>query len=140
MIPDATQRPDHDRLSPAQGDTDHSLTPLDQLLRKMRPRLHEGTVAYCTLPTGAAVPQQAIASFREDEALTVILALADATSAGLTPRFLAAWITLEVYSALDAVGLTAAVSRALADAGIPCNVVAAFHHDHLFVPAEQARV
>ncbi len=105
----------------------------------MQPHLHAGTVAYCTLPTDAAVPREAIASFREAEALTVILALVDATSAGLTPRFLAAWITLEVHSDLGAVGLTAAVSRALADAGIPCNVVAAFHHDHLFVPVEQAR-
>ena len=36
------------------------------------------------------------------------------------------------------VGLTAAVAVALADAGIACNVVAAVHHDHLFVPVESA--
>jgi hypothetical protein len=48
-------------------------------------------------------------------------------------------ITLTVPSALDGVGLTAAVATALADAGIPCNVVAAFHHDHLFVPAAMAK-
>jgi len=39
---------------------------------------------------------------------------------------------------LAAVGLTAAVARALADAGISCNVVAAAHHDHLFVPVDRA--
>lgn len=50
---------------------------------------------------------------------------------------MAGWITLRVHSALDAVGLTAAVARELADAGLSCNVVAGFHHDHLFV--EQAR-
>ena len=54
---------------------------------------------------------------------------------GESPRFVAAWLTLRVHSALDAVGLTAAVSRALADAGIACNVLAGFHHDHLLVPA-----
>lgn len=43
-------------------------------------------------------------------------------------------ITLTIYSSLDAVGLTAAVAGALADRGISANVVAAFHHDHLFVP------
>ncbi|RPI21034.1 MAG: ACT domain-containing protein, partial [Acidobacteria bacterium] len=39
---------------------------------------------------------------------------------------------------LEAVGLIAAVSGKLADAGIPTNPVSAFHHDHLFVPAAQA--
>jgi hypothetical protein len=43
-------------------------------------------------------------------------------------------ITLMVHSALEGVGLTAAVAAALAEVGIACNVVAAFHHDHLLVP------
>lgn len=51
---------------------------------------------------------------------------------------MAAWITLRVHSALDAVGLTAAVSLALTDAGLSCNVVAGFHHDHVFVPYDRA--
>jgi hypothetical protein len=37
------------------------------------------------------------------------------------------------------VGCLAAVSAVLAEAGIPCNAVAAFHHDHLFVPREMAQ-
>ncbi|QOF70735.1 ACT domain-containing protein [Aminobacter sp. SR38] len=47
-------------------------------------------------------------------------------------------ITLNVYSALDGVGLTAAVATALARHAIPCNMVAAYHHDHAFVPAARA--
>jgi hypothetical protein len=43
-----------------------------------------------------------------------------------------------VHSSLEAVGLTAAVAGALTAAGISANVVAAFHHDHVFVPADRA--
>ena len=63
---------------------------------------------------------------------------AQAVRAGLTVLFRAVWITLTVPSDLQAVGLTAAVAEALTAAGISCNVVAAAHHDHLFVPIEHA--
>ncbi len=52
--------------------------------------------------------------------------------------FVAAMITLKVRSRLDTVGLTAVVSSLLANAGISCNVVAGYFHDHLFVPVERA--
>ncbi|MCZ8370828.1 MAG: ACT domain-containing protein [Porphyrobacter sp.] len=74
-------------------------------------------------------PQDAFALIREDDGTTAILP-------GVTGDF--ARVTLTVHSALDGVGLTAAVAGALAQAGIACNVVAGFHHDHIFVPWARA--
>lgn len=70
-------------------------------------------------------PADAFAVIGEEEGTTAIVP-------GQVGEF--ARITLMVHSALEGVGLTAAVSGALAEAGIACNVVAGFHHDHLFVP------
>lgn len=39
---------------------------------------------------------------------------------------------------MQAVGLTAIVAEKLAAKGIGANVVAAYYHDHVFVPSEQA--
>lgn len=69
------------------------------------------------------------AFIREDEGATLVV---EAKEGQPGPHF--ACITLQVHSDLEGVGLTAAVSTALADAGIACNVIAGFHHDHLFVP------
>jgi uncharacterized protein len=86
--------------------------------------------------TAAAPPAGVVmfAAILEDEGLTLVLTKADADQASLEYSYLAARITLGVNSELDEVGLTASVSRALADAGISCNVIAAAAHDHLFVP------
>ena len=79
----------------------------------------------------------AIGTFREDEGVTAIVPADAADELGIEgPDF--ARITLMVHSDLEGVGLTAAVATALADAGIACNMVAAFHHDHAFVPAPRA--
>ena len=78
------------------------------------------------------------AAVREDEGLTVVLARERADELGLEYDYVAAWITLRVDSTLEQVGLTALFSRALADAGISCNVMAGIRHDHLLVPADRA--
>ncbi len=105
----------------------------------MRPELRPGRYVYTTLPAGE-VPAGVtpVVTVSEREGLTLVVAEAQAVAAGLPYDFVACWIILRVHSALDAVGLTAAVSLALTDAGISCNVVAGFHHDHLFVPHARA--
>ena len=82
--------------------------------------------------------QVAEAIVTEAEGRTYVVDADAARAAGAPVEFEAAWLTVTVHSALAAVGLTAALSRALADAGIACNVLAACHHDHLLVPLERA--
>lgn len=113
---------------------------LNLLLHTLEPVLNTGIYVFCSIPLhtnlGAIKP---LATFREAEGLTVVLEESIAIAANFTVLFYAAWITLTVQSDLQAVGLTAAVARALSDAGISCNVIAAAFHDHIFVPMEDAR-
>ena len=112
---------------------------LDTLLATMRPERNPGTWAWCTLPVGTALEGiEVAATLRESEGLSVVVAEADALARGWPIAFRSAWLTLRVHSDLAAVGLTAAFARALADAGIACNVIAGVHHDHLFVPVDLA--
>lgn len=78
------------------------------------------------------------ATVSEEEGLTLVVPVERARAEGIDPDFTAAWLTLRVHSALEAVGLTAAVSKALTIEGISCNVIAGFHHDHLLVPHDRA--
>jgi len=106
----------------------------------MQPVLNPGRYAFVTPPQEVLIdPASIIASIREPEGLSAVLTEQDALELDLPVAFTAAWITLTVHSDLAAVGLTAAFSDALAQAGIGCNVVAGTRHDHLFVPVEQAR-
>ncbi len=113
----------------------------EDMISSMAPRRSPGRFVFCTLhgtaPSDTLVAK-AVASFREAEGVSLILPLEAAQVAGFDTSLPMAQITLQVYSALDGVGLTAAVATALADAGIPCNMVAGYHHDHAFVPEDLA--
>lgn len=113
-------------------------TNLSKLIRQMEPRLNEGIYVFCSLPEGAHIPvSEILATFREAEGCSVILPQAVADRRQIAYSFQAAWITLDIHSSLEAVGLTAVVANTLAQHGINCNVVAAFYHDHIFVENEQ---
>ncbi|ARF80609.1 ACT domain-containing protein [Kitasatospora aureofaciens] len=111
---------------------------LATLLRGMRPQLNPGRYVYCTLPAKVPAGMRPVVTVAEPEGVTMVVTQEEADALGLRYEYVAAWITLQIHSALEAVGLTAAVAGRLAEEGISCNVVAGFHHDHLFVAADDA--
>ena len=111
---------------------------LDKLLATMEPLLNPGVFAFVAPDEEEVLAGiEIFAMVREAEGFSAVILEADAVALGLPILFRAAWITLNVYSDLQAVGFTAAFSKALGAAGISCNVVAGARHDHVFVPAER---
>ncbi|MFT6675884.1 MAG: hypothetical protein ACJAVM_002081 [Sulfitobacter sp.] len=109
------------------------------MISDMAPALQAGRFVFVTTTDseqGATLTRAALACFRESEGLSLLVPLDLAQSAGFAVDHPMRQITLTVYSALDGVGLTAAVSQALAARNIPCNMIAAYHHDHVFVPED----
>ncbi len=116
-------------------------TDLNTLISQMRPMLDPEPYVFCTFASKSLqdlADYEPIGLFAETEGLTAILPVERARELGLADAEWFRRITLTVHSSLEAVGLTAAISAALAEQGISANVVAAFFHDHVFVPQERA--
>lgn len=114
---------------------------LATLIASMTPILSEREYVFSTLSDGdesLLAKLQPIGTFHEQEGLTVIVLHSEAEKHQLHYHGLFQCITLNVHSSLAAVGLTAAVSTKLAQENISANVVAAYYHDHIFVPADDA--
>ncbi|MEM1146444.1 MAG: ACT domain-containing protein [Pseudomonadota bacterium] len=116
---------------------------LSKLLANLSVTRHDGCWRFETIAPEAAswsdlvtlrAARDILMLFQESEGLTVILAAAADTPQ--SNRWV--WLELNVFSDLQAVGFLARIAAALSDAGIPCNAVAAFHHDHIFVPETRA--
>jgi hypothetical protein len=105
----------------------------------MRPELTPHTYVFATTPdleTVHAATAQMV--FREAEGLTLILTRAEAERLALDYEFPCRMVTLNVHSALEAVGFLARITARLAGLGMGVNPVSAFFHDHLFVPEARA--
>lgn len=114
---------------------------LHKLLRAMSPKLEDDEYVFCTLRDasyGDFIEAKPLASFTEDEGLTLILKKESADRFGLRYEGVFKCITLMVHSSLEAVGLTAAISGKLCEHNISANVVAAYYHDHVFIPSYSA--
>jgi hypothetical protein len=116
-------------------------TNLSTLLKSMRPELNPGEYVFCTVKDITTIKSENIISvFREKEGVAIIVEKNIADQLNLSYSFVVRWITLTVHSSLEAVGLTATFSKALADENISCNVIAGYYHDHIFLPVEKAEL
>jgi hypothetical protein len=108
---------------------------LDAMLGALDVERRPGTFAYVTRSAVEPAPGDPFATIDEGESITYVVPVATAPDDAV---FHCAWLTLTVDSSLEAVGLTAAFAAVLADAGIPANVLAGWHHDHILVPVDRA--
>jgi hypothetical protein len=118
-------------------------TDLKKLLASMKPKIHPGVFVFTTVSPAEIkdIQKHAIAWFREEEGITLILEEDKAASHNIDYIYPSSMITLMVHSSLDAVGFLAVIANKLAAEGISVNAISAYYHDHLFVPlmrAEQA--
>ena len=116
-------------------------TDLATLIRNLEPRTLPATYVFCSVEDadyGALSHTNPLASFAEPEGLTLVLTRESADEEGLSYEGTFRCISLQVHSSLEAVGLTAAVTGELAARDISANVIAGYHHDHIFVPSRQA--
>ena len=114
------------------------MTDLQEMLRTLTVSVRPDRYTFLSVDEILALGDGVAAVLTEAEGTTVVATVARAEAEGWPVDFQAAWLTLDVHSALEAIGLTAAFSAALGEVGIACNVLAGFHHDHLLVPADRA--
>ena len=117
-----------------------AISDLQMLLATMEPVLFPGIYGFACVDASADLPGGVVpfAMVAEAEGLTLVAPEAGLAAAGVA--FQGGWarISLTVQSDLAAVGLTAAIAGALTRAGISANVIAGYHHDHVFVQAARA--
>ena len=110
-------------------------------LKNLNPVLLEDEYVFCTFLSsiyGDHNKLNPIASFNEKEGLTLVVKKEIAKFNNLEFKGTFKCISLNLISSLTSVGLTALISKALADNEISTNIYAGYYHDHIFVPLEKA--
>ena len=110
-------------------------------LKNLNPVLLEDEYVFCTFLSsiyGDHNKLNPIASFIEKEGLTLVVKKETAKLNNLEFKDTFKCISLNLVSSLTSVGLTALISKVLADNEISANIYAGYYHDHIFVPLEKA--
>ena len=116
-------------------------TDIATLLADMDPTLSAFEVVFCSFPNASMADKaflDPIGSFIEPEGLSLIISRQIAEAHSIPYSVVLQGVTLNVHSSLEAVGLTAALAGRLTQHGISANIVAAYYHDHVFVPVADA--
>ena len=111
-------------------------TNLSELIKNMEPVLNDGEYVFASLTSSklANISRgKTICEMKEKEGVTVVISKEYALQLDLSIDFIMSWITLNIHSSLEAVGLTAAFAKTLGENNISCNVIAGYYHDHIFV-------
>jgi len=114
-------------------------TDLTELIQRMTPKLNSGTYVFVSVKDLNQIDRNdTLCEFKENDGTTVVLEKGKADLLKLNYNLVLSWISLMVHSSLEAVGFTAAVAGELQKYNISCNVIAGYHHDHIFIPVDTA--
>ena len=122
-----------------QRDHSEAKSDLSSLIFEMSPVLDHRPWVFVSVTTdpAACLRDKPLAIFLKSEGVTLVPRHEDAREiTNCSATF--ARILLQIHSSLEAVGLTAAVAQALASEAISANHTAAYYHDHIFLPFDQA--
>lgn len=112
-------------------------TDLKYILATLTVSRRPGVFTMVSIPNPVPLGDGVEMVLSETEGTTVVATLDAARRRGWAHDFQGAWLTIDVHSSLEAVGLTRAMAAVLGDANIACNVLAGFYHDHILVPVDR---
>ena len=116
-------------------------TDLKKILESIDPYLVDESFIFMTTDQSLSSISNAlnpIASFMENEGLSLIITQAIADKNAITYDSVFSCISLGVHSSLESYGLISTISKELTQNNISTNVFSGYYHDHIFVQSSKA--